>query len=300
MSSKRVDVLDSIVLDFPDLFQQIHKARITKTMMICPLSSPGIETPPPDCQHANMQETATHDATPAQKKVDELLFSQPCPRRSHLHRKLLHRLLRLDGAQAVERPFACCSALGIPIPHAFDRAGPLLDAVERWPWAQWFTRRLWTLGYQERAIAGIFDRLPAGFCAVVQAASDRLLPLIAGGAARRLACGGGEGGGGEEAGGAFLECLEDIWERDAEEGFVEFVFDPATERRVNVILNSRAAGMGGAHKEEALARLAAHDAPISCLPLDFLQASVPTRSPDGSHPHVRDVPTPPSLRQLGK
>ena len=82
----------------------------------------------------------------------------------------------------------------------------------------------------------------------------------------------GGDGGGEELG-TCLECLEDIWDRDAEVGFMECVFDPVTQRRVNIILNSRSAAMAGMHKEEVLARLAAHEAPISCcLPLDFLQA----------------------------
>ena len=36
------------------------------------------------------------------------------------------------------------------------------------------------------------------------------------------------------------------------------------------MLNSRIAAIAGMHKEEVLARLAAHDAPISFLPLDFL------------------------------
>ena len=44
----------------------------------------------------------------------------------------------------------------------------------------------------------------------------------------------------------------------------------AERRRVNVMLNSCTAAIAGMHKEEVLARLAAHDAPISFLPLDFL------------------------------
>jgi hypothetical protein len=41
---------------------------------------------------------------------------------------------------------------------------------------------------------------------------------------------GGCYGGGPVCGvGAFIECLEDLWERDAEEGFIEFSFEPATQ-----------------------------------------------------------------------
>jgi hypothetical protein len=70
----------------------------------------------------------------------------------------------------------------------------------------------------------------------------------------------------------FLECLEDIWERDGEEGFIEFAFDPITQQRTNVMLNTLTASIAGMHKEEVLARLAAHDALISFLPLDYLCA----------------------------
>ena len=48
------------------------------------------------------------------------------------------------------------------------------------------------------------------------------------------------------------------------------MFCLTTQRRVNVMLNSRIAAIAGMHKEEVLARLAAHDAPISFLPLDYL------------------------------
>jgi hypothetical protein len=69
-----------------------------------------------------------------------------------------------------------------------------------------------------------------------------------------------------------LECLEDIWERDSREGYVELALDPASQRRVTVQLNSRAAAMLGMRKEELLARLATHDCPAFLPPLDFLCA----------------------------
>ena len=53
----------------------------------------------------------------------------------------------------------------------------------------------------------------------------------------------------DEGSDSFLECLEDIWERDAEEGFIEFAFDPATQRRVHVVLNSLTAAIAGMHKD---------------------------------------------------
>ena len=45
------------------------------------------------------------------------------------------------------------------------------------------------------------------------------------------------------------------------------------------MLNSCTAVIAGMHKEEVLARLAAHDAPISFLPLDYLSAPPSRRVP---------------------
>jgi hypothetical protein len=173
----------------------------------------------------------------------------------------------------------------------------------RWTcsWARLFTQRLWTFGYKEQALASIFDALPAGFCAAIQAAADRLQGHMVTAHAQRAADReaselkglSGESApaeGGEEAAPAFLECLEDIWERDGAEGYSEFAFDPATQLRVNVLLNSRTAAIAGMHKEEVLARLAAHDAPISFLPLDFLCAllhqSLRAAVPSEPSPHA--------------
>ena len=169
-------------------------------------------------------------------------------------------------------------------PLCFDKPGPLVQSSERWTcsWARLFTQRLWTFGYHEQALASIFDALPSDFCATIQVASDRLQGLFASAAAHRRAesaaimdsaCGLDEPlCPGEDGAQAILECLEDIWERDGGEGFIEFAFDPTTQQRVNVILNSLTANIAGMHKEEVLARLAAHEAPISFLPLDYLCA----------------------------
>jgi hypothetical protein len=204
---------------------------------------------------------------------------------------------------AVERPLSSQNSCSGFAPLCFDRTGPLVCSSRRWTcsWARLFTQRLWTFGYAEQALANIFDALPAGFCAAIQTASDKLATLMrsshvhsiadaasrlgaAGSAGSAYAAGTAEVPGHVTVGGvegpcvkpdavhSFLECLEDIWERDDGEGFIEFAFDPATQQRANVMLNSLTASIAGMHKEEVLARLAAHDAPISLLPLDFLCA----------------------------
>jgi hypothetical protein len=239
-----------------------------------------------------MQETETYD--PETIEIDN-------PGSMHRHCELIRNLLDPPNpsSDTVERPLPCPSSCGGFAPLSFDRAGPLVRSSQRWTcsWARLFTQRLWTFGYAEQALASIFDALPAGFCAAIQTASNRLATLMRAtharsiaDAANRLAAGAvrltgtpeeteTNGIGGEEVLGTrqdgehvFLECLEDIWERDGEEGFIEFAFDPATQQRTNVMLNTFTASIAGMHKEEVLARLAAHDAPISFLPLDFLCA----------------------------
>jgi hypothetical protein len=207
----------------------------------------------------------------------------PDSRRETFHRRLLRNLLdcEVNDPPEVERPMTSRNSCG-GFPLSFDRAGPLVRSSQRWTcsWARLFTQRLWTFGYAEQALASIFDALPAGFCAAIQTASDKLTGVAHKTHALRIADAAAADAdaavGGEDVllhrEHVFLECLEDIWERDGEEGFIEFAFDPVTQQRANVMLNTLTASIAGMHKEEVLARLAAHDAPISFLPLDYLCA----------------------------
>ena len=128
-----------------------------------------------------------------------------------------------------------------------------MRSSQRWTcsWARLFTQRLWTFGYAEEALASIFDALPAGFCAAIQNASDRLASLMlkaqacisdgvqacvsdGAAAAEPTALATLEKDGevqvcGSQWADVFLECLEDIWERDSGVGFIEFAFHPATQ-----------------------------------------------------------------------
>ena len=222
--------------------------------------------------NASTQETSFFD-------LDEIELPHNQSSREH-HVENLRNLFDPPSLlpDAIERPLPCRSSCGGFAPLCFDRAGPLVRSSQRWTcsWARLFTQRLWTFGYAEQALASIFDALPAGFCSAIQTASDKLTGVAKTMHALRIAdaaAAEGEGSAAPEEGvHAFLECLEDIWERDDGEGFIEFAFDPATQQRVNVMLNSLTAAIAGMHKEEVLARLAAHDAPVSFLPLDYLCA----------------------------
>jgi hypothetical protein len=223
----------------------------------------------------------------------------PDPRRSAPHPLLLKALLNPKSRDdpptstptAPAQPPRAPPPIAPPAPLRFDQPGPLASASQRRSWARILPPRLWTLGFAEQALAGLLDALPPALCAVLEASAPRLEAAALAAQARRAALSAseavtkaaaegrgdadGDGGLGSEGlcGVAFLECLEDIWERDGEEGFAEFAFDPHTQQRANAMLSSRAAAVAaGLGKEELLARLAKHDAPLPSLPLDFLCA----------------------------
>ena len=201
------------------------------------------------------QETANSDryTSPSETdKCEEFLCDLP-NRNKKLHFSILQQLIDHETAPLATRPLRSPSSCSGCEPLIFDRESPLASTCQRWSsWAQLFTRRLWTFGYQEQALASIFDALPADFCATIQTASERVWRVMQSSSHSRapLAVEGAGEGGMESGEHSFLECLEDIWERDGEEGFIEFVFDPATQQRVNVILNSRTSTLAGMHKEE--------------------------------------------------
>ncbi len=58
-----------------------------------------------------------------------------------------------------------------------------------------------------------------------------------------------------------------MWEK-TEVGLVLLDYDPATQRRLGVAANSAAAKLWGLHREELLARFAAHDVPTMFTDLD--------------------------------
>ena len=221
-------------------------------------------------------------------------------------------------------------------PLRFDQPGPLASSSQRWTctWARILSPRLWTMGFAEQALTSLFHALPPAFCAILEAAAPRLEGVLltaqarraadsaneaaaarrmAVSAAARLADGDADSWPGLDmgavlcqaceagiGGASFLECLEDIWERDAEEGLVEFAFEPHTQQRANVMLSSRAAAIAGVGKGQLLAQLAVHDAPLPLLPLDFLcalvhralLAAIPSGGGRADAMHVRMAPAP--------
>ena len=219
-----------------------------------------------------LQEPSDLNIPPPPDRPEDLNF--PHQLDTERHTALLRRLMDTQATSLVHRPLHSPSRVdgGALL---FDREGPLASSCRRWSsWTQLFTRRLWTFGYEERAVAAIFDALPARFCESIQSSSERVWGAIQAKAIAAAAISNAHAiaapapalavhapepsetsatASGPDRADTFLECLEDIWERDGEEGFIEFAFDPASQQRVNVILNSRTAALAGMHKEEVRA-----------------------------------------------
>jgi hypothetical protein len=208
----------------------------------------------------------TRDSHDHETPESALLHGHTSTQSRKNHISIIYSLLDCSRS-GVERPLPSSSSSGRLGPFLFDRKGPLSSSRQRWSaWAQLFTQRLWSLGYQEDALASILDALPADFCSAIQAASKQVWGVIQAAAAASAAPGAAAAGQAEISEPAFLECLEDIWERDAQEGFIEFAFDPATQQRSNVILNSATASLAGMHKEEVARRPPSFRLPLPTHP----------------------------------
>jgi hypothetical protein len=64
---------------------------------------------------------------------------------------------------------------------------------------------------------------------------------------------------------------EESWNSNASYGILSMSFDPETQDRKHVVINSCLSRMTGMHKEELLARLASHDLDLPLTQLDTLR-----------------------------
>ena len=162
--------------------------------------------------------------------------------------KLVHRPL----------PFA-------PVSVKFDGEGPAMGLLSRLELAQLCARRLFNIGYDATRLARIVSALPPRLMLALRrlvVAAQQEHRIVA--QAPRLAMAGAA----QDYGGVLAApSLDtggeyDLWELETELGLVAFEVDPATQRRVRLTCNSRAAQLWGQHREEFLARFSAHDGQI--------------------------------------
>ncbi len=70
-------------------------------------------------------------------------------------------------------------------------------------------------------------------------------------------------------GSAIDECR--LWEGDTEQGLIRIEYNPTTQMRENVIINSRAASLWGMPKDDLVFRFLTYDVPLPCSELDWLR-----------------------------
>ncbi len=62
----------------------------------------------------------------------------------------------------------------------------------------------------------------------------------------------------------------EMWQLQNEIGFLQLTYDPSTGERIHVVINDLHAQMLGMHRDELLARFAAHDEPLRVPAQDLL------------------------------
>ena len=158
-------------------------------------------------------------------------------------------------------------------------------AVEEWPLTP--LRRWWAVGIRPGDLGAVLNPLPPRIAALLRRAHDLVQRLacrrvlgLAGGGGGRIAHGGPGGGPGEPTVGGETAAM---WAAQEDAGFLRAEFDGATGARAGpVLLNRRAAAQLGVAHGDLEAALAAGEASLPLLPMDFLACLISDlRSADG-------------------
>ena len=187
----------------------------------------------------------------------------------------------VEAAGTVERPFG-----RRVVSFRFELESPLMEFMLQRGFAQLPARRLWSFGFRPERITDIFNAIPhhlarmlASFLSSVEAVARGSMKDITV-ASQAVACfetitdGGNDGidwgtcpANHAANASADPQILEELWEEETELGLMQVDLEPITQRRLRVMVNTRAASLWGLHREEMLARIALHEAP---LPLRIL------------------------------
>ena len=138
-------------------------------------------------------------------------------------------------------------------------------------WPQPACRRYWSLGYKAEPILQIFHQLPTE---LRDAIGETLVAIqrFAEASCRHATCAARESllSPAVWPGAATTEAGCGRWEHDTVHAFIRVDFEPATQERIAVSANARAAELLGMRHEELLASYAQHAVPLALPPLDAL------------------------------
>ena len=174
---------------------------------------------------------------------------------------------QLDENMFVQRPFGYAAII---VKDRVTDSSPIMKLKHNW--SSHTIERIWNFGYQSSRLEQLFNSIPPELSALMKrglqsvqiirrlqpSAKDRQRQTTAESCMRSS----------DEQ--EFLHLDADRWEHDDVHGFLQISYDPATNRRTNVVLNSRYAHLHGYHKEEMLARFGNHDLEVQLPDIDWL------------------------------
>ena len=160
----------------------------------------------------------------------------------------------------------------------FDSERTRMDFVLMHRWAYTPARRFWSFGYQTKPLARIFDSVPPRLSTAIECAMGAMQAMYSVATldtTNAITAGNGAIRSAPESTAVSLsgiaESEDAMWEAQADIGFVRVLFDPHTQHRQHVAANAALAKVAGMHREELLARFAAHEVPLPWTDLDFLR-----------------------------
>jgi hypothetical protein len=176
-------------------------------------------------------------------------------------------------------------------------------------WAFKIIYKIWAAGYQVQSLVTIFDSFSPRLAATARHAlvelqersNRKVFQLTQGlasiGAAARIC--------GEECPTEHSRLLAEaeMWEREQEYGFMQVSFDPETQERRSLFVNTRFAELSGFHREEMLARFGNYDVEVPRPELDSLRILLDdfnhlVSSLSARAPALRNPPPPLSIHPI--
>jgi hypothetical protein len=172
----------------------------------------------------------------------------------------------------IERPMASRSHILFSSHQSF----PKIELKSKWAFK--IIYKIWAAGYQVQSLVNIFDSFSPSLAAVVsrslsdlqERSNQKMLQLAQGSSSVGSF---GKTGVIDECAAESTRMLAEaeMWEREEDYGFLQIVFDPNTQERRSLFMNTRFAALWGLHREEMLARFANFDVEIPRPELDSLR-----------------------------
>jgi hypothetical protein len=170
-----------------------------------------------------------------------------------------------EVSTAVERPVGSAAIF-----HSDNISTLKPDFALNDDWAFHCVERMWAFGYQGPQLAHLFNAIPPEISALMKrclvalqtifrlqpfkskaSASPEDIPIVT-----------------DEL--KHMQAVAEHWDQDEVHGFLQVSFNPDTNARQHVVMNSRYAHLHGYHKEEMIARFARRELELQRTEVDWL------------------------------